>query len=446
MAEGLELPKNVAAIQAAKLRNGRRTEYRIAGEQGLRLHLYPPTARSRKGRRAWFVHWYRRERGKLVHKAVPLGDATVVSLADACEGRASVLASINQGRDPAAERRAMMEAASTNSGAPGTFGWLFDEWLERHAKKKLGRWLDEQKRYERHLAPPLAKSLIADLERKDVREVRDIVAEQSGPIESNRVVALFNRVMNWAVDEDRAKFNPAARLKKVGDEKRRERVLSTDEIARVWAELDRPLQVDGAKGGLNETDLAASEAMRRALKVLFLTGQRRGEVIGMRKDELDLTDGDAWWSLPGSRTKNGLPHRVPLTSMAVAVIKDAMQASGRSDFVFPSHRTDEAIIPDAVTKALRRICRRMEPRIEGLGPHDIRRTIGQTMRKVGVSVEDRGYVFNHVSGAKAKVTSWNYDPGEHDDEKRAAIKKWERELCRITGSNGAKIIELPRRA
>jgi hypothetical protein len=77
------------------------------------------------------------------------------------------------------------------------------------------------------------------------------------------------------------------------------------------------------------------------------------------------------------------------------------------------------------------MCKRMNPKIEGVGPHDIRRTVGTTMRKLGISVEDRGHVFNHISGAKGKVTSWNYDAGEHDGEKLVALEKWERELIRL---------------
>jgi integrase len=250
--------------------------------------------------------------------------------------------------------------------------------------------------------------------------------------------------MNWAVDEDRAKFNPAARLKKVGEEQRRERVLTPDEFKRLWHELDQPLVVDlrqegekhnpNRKGGLTLADLQAAVATRRAIKLLMLTGQRRGEVIGIEKTELDLADNtDAWWTIPGARTKNGLPHRVPLTQLALDVLNDALGDSGDSEYVFPSGKTDDAIRPDAVTKQLQRTCRKMAPKIEGLGPHDIRRTIGTTLRKMGVSVEDRSYVFNHVSGAKAKVTSWNYDAGEHDDEKRRALLLWEAELKRIVG-------------
>ena len=267
-----------------------------------------------------------------------------------------------------------------------------------------------------------------------MREVRDKVVEKGGPIESNRVIALFNRIMNWAVNEDRAKFNPAARLNKVGDERRRERVLTNDELRQLWSELDRPLAVDHNTGGLTDADLEAATSVRRALKLLLLTGQRRAEVIGMKKEELDLTEGNAWWNIPGGRTKNRLPHRVPLIGMALAIVKAAIEASYDSEFVFPSSKTatlGSPIRADAVTRQLQRLCKKMTPKIEGLGPHDLRRTVGTEMRKLRISVEDRGYVFNHVSGAKSKVTSWNYDAGEHDDEKRSALEAWEKALREI---------------
>jgi integrase len=291
-----------------------------------------------------------------------------------------------------------------------------------------------------HLEEALGGIPFAEIERKDVREVRDVVAESAGPIQSNRVVALFNRVANWAVDEDRAKFNPAARLKKTGEERRRERILTNDELAQIWSVIDTPPQIDREVGGLTDIDLPAAIAVRRALKLLILTAQRRGEVIGMRKDEISLTEDDAWWTLPGERTKNGLPHRVPLTSMAVAVVREALADAGGSPFLFPSNRSDGPIRGDAVTKALQRICKRLK--IEGVGPHDIRRTIGTTLRKLGVSVEDRSHLLNHISGAKSKVTSWNYDAGEHDVEKRSAIERWDWELRRVVGLAMPTVVQL----
>lgn len=418
-----EIACNVKAIAALRPKASR-AYYRIKGERGLLLAVYPT------GKKTWLVRYQLGTGAARKERTQEIGDADYITLAEARAKRASLLAKAARGEDP---------------DSPETFGALFSIWLESHAKKKLVTWRDEERRYAMHLAKALGRRQISKIQRKDVREIRDVVLERAGPIQSNRVVALFNRVMNWAVDEDRAKFNPAARLKKVGEERRRERILTNEELARLWAELDQPAVVDRKNGGLNHADLAAVESTRRALKLLFLTGQRRGEVIGMRKDELNLAEGDAWWSLPTERTKNKLPHRVPLTKMAVAVILEAIAANGSSEFVFPSRRTANAIMPDAVTKSLQRLCRRMIPKIEGLGPHDIRRTVGMTLRKLGVTVEDRSYLFNHISGAKSKVTSWNYDPGEHDDEKRSAINKWEGELRRIVGLDSCNVVELKTR-
>jgi integrase len=411
---GRVLPKNVKAIEAAKAES-KRASYSIRGERGLRLLVRP------SGRKAWFYVYQVGSGAARKRRWHEIGTFPEYTLAEACAAAAALRAEVEHGGDP--------EEAKT-------LDELFQLWLDEHAKKKLRTWRDEEARYDRHLRDDLGDKSYVDIERKDVREIRDEVAGNSGPIESNRVVDLFNRVMNWAVEEDRAKFNPAARLKKTAGARRRERVLNNDELRCLWAELDRPLVIDHDNGGLTERDLEAAIAVRRALKLLLVTGQRRGELIGMRKDELDLTEGNAWWTIPGSRTKNRLPHRVPLTPMALGMVKEAIASSYESEFVFPSGKSATfglAIRADAVTRQLQRLCKKMTPPIEGLGPHDLRRTVGTEMRKLRISVEDRGYVLNHVSGAKSKVTSWNYDAGEHDVEKRRALETWERELRKILG-------------
>jgi integrase len=439
------LAKNVRAIEGVKS-GSRQVNYRIKGERGLVLVVHP------SGRKVWFVR-YQVGRGKVRHQRWhEIGELGVAnSLAKACSEARRIMARVADGEDPS-----RLELT--------TFGALFDAWLEQHAKKKIDTWKDEKRRYEMYLGgPPAAGALagdavpyrlkkglalgprvFAEIERKNVSAVRDEVLEKAGPIQSNRVVALFNRVANWAVEEGHAKFNPAARLRKLGEERRRERVLTLDELARIWGEIEREIVVDHSAGGLTEFDLPAAIAIRRALRVLCLTGQRRSEVIEMEKCELELDCAEPVWTIRAKRTKNRLPHRVPLTPMAASVIRQAIAASESSEYVFPSGRTEGPLRGDAVTKALQRICRRMDPKIEGLGPHDIRRTIGTTMRKLGISTDDRGHVFNHVSGAKSKVTSWNYDAGEHDHEKRAALEKWERELRRIVGLDSVKVVELRR--
>jgi integrase len=409
------LARNIKTIESTKPES-RRTAYTIRGERGLRLVVHST------GRKVWFSVYQLGSGASLKRKWREIGLFSTHengwTLAKACEENRRVQGQVSKGVNP--------ESAQT-------FSELFGAWLEDHAKKKLARWRDEEARYHLHLEKPLGAKRLEEIERKDIREVRDVVLERAGPIQSNRTVALFNRVMNWAVNEDRAKYNPAAQLKKVGEEKRRERVATNDELAGLWAELGRPLSVDHTEGGLTEADLKAAVAVRRAIKLLIATGQRRGEVIGMMKSELDLSNDEAWWTLPGGRTKNRLPHRVFLTKTAVEILHKAIEASGESEFVFPSVKAKGSIRPDAVTKQLQRMCKKISPRIRGIGPHDLRRTIGTTMRKLGISVEDRSHVFNHVSGAKAKVTSWNYDAGEHDDEKRRALEKWDSALRQIVG-------------
>ena len=428
------LAKKVRAIDAVKP-EPRRVNYRIKGEPGLVLVVHP------NGRKAWFVRYQvgsGNARQQRWHEYGTLSETK--SLATACAEAKRIRSRVADGEDPSKPELT-------------TFGELFGGWLEQHAKKKLATWRDEKRRYEMYLGgsraidePPedvapfrlnktlaLGPRVFAEIERRDVGAVRDEVLEKAGPMQSNRVVALFIRVANWAVEEGYVKFNPAARLRKLGDERRRERVMTPDELARLWQELDRDIAVDHWHGGQTEFDLPAAVGIRRALKILCLTGQRRTEVIQMEKRELELDSAQPVWTIRGERTKNGLAHRIPLSRMAVSIIRQALQASGASPYVFPSSRTEGPLRGDAVTKALRRICRRMDPKIEGLGPHDIRRTVGTCMRKLGISTEDCGHVFNHVSGGKAKVTNRNYESGEHDQEKRAALEKWERELRCLVG-------------
>ena len=438
--------KNVIAIKSLKP-EASRVHWRVKGEKGLCVTVHP------SGEKTWA---YRDQIGegscrKQVFKA--LGDYRVMSMDAAIDAADTLRVQVADDSDP-------------NKPSRDTFDELFNKWLDQHAKKQLATWENEDNRYKLHMKAALGDLQFSAIERKHVREVRDEVAKKT-PIQSNRVVALFNRVANWAVDEDLAKFNPAAKLKKVGVEDRRIRILTDAEFKLLWEELEKPLVVDRrepgkiSKGGLTEADLPQAVAIRRALQLLMLTGQRRGEVIGIRKTELDLTAGDAWLKLPGERTKNSLPHEVPLCGMAVDVVKAAMLASGDSPFVFPSAGGDEPIIPAAVTKALVRICARLGikkvvtrqagpdgkgEKKEGVGPHAFRKTIGTALRRLHVPVEDRGHLFNHVSGAKSKVTSWNYDPGEHNTEKRAAINKWEREFRRVVGLDGDNVIPLLRTA
>ena len=182
---------------------------------------------------------------------------------------------------------------------------------------------------------------MAELDRKSFANIRDDVASNSGPIESNRTVALINRVLHWAVDAGLIPYNPAARMKKVGKEKALERVLDAVGIRRFWTaveELDawKPTKGMGAMGR------PISRSIRIALKLMLVTAQRRGEIIGAERSEFHLDGEKPYWIIPGDRTKNGITHLVPLTRLAKQLVQDALLSGGRSGYLF-HHRLTKMV-------------------------------------------------------------------------------------------------------
>ena len=97
--------------------------------------------------------------------------------------------------------------------------------------------------------------------------------------------------------------NPANGVDNPGHEQQRDRVLSEDEIRQLWNAL--------------ETERPWSAAIFR---LGIFTAQRRGEVLGMKWDELDLAT--EWWTIPAERAKNGLAHRVPLTPEVFKILDE----------------------------------------------------------------------------------------------------------------------------
>ena len=72
-----------------------------------------------------------------------------------------------------------------------------------------------------------------------------------------------------------------------------------------------------------------------AFEFLVLTAARSGEVRLATWDEVD----GAIWTVPGSRTKTGREHRVPLSTRALGVLAEAREISGDKGLIFPVRAT-----------------------------------------------------------------------------------------------------------
>jgi integrase len=175
-----------------------------------------------------------------------------------------------------------------------------------------------------------------------------------------------------------------------------------------------------------------SAPLAALLKTRLLLAQRGGEVARMRWADLDLDS--CWWTIPGTDTKNGQPHRVPLVPDAISIIQAQEPIEPRRGvYVFTGdgdttvlHRAKKA--PAAVARALS---------IEFRG-HDLRRTAATQMAEAGVPREHISFVLNHVDGGSRATKI--YDRYSRDNEKRIALETWARRLMSMLENRRASAV------
>ncbi|MEO0618196.1 MAG: integrase arm-type DNA-binding domain-containing protein, partial [Pseudomonadota bacterium] len=222
MASGGQLPANVQVvgkvIRARELNNGKEVEYRIQGVPGLCLRINP------KASAKWSLKYHIYEGGKRKAKRFPLGDASDKNMGKAIDRAVKLMSQIKtEGLDPVEIKRSVEQAPKPDVV---TFGDVFEMWLERWAKLNLRSWQHDETNYKNHLKKTLGQKSVSEIVRADVIAMRDTILQNSGPVQSNRMLALFNRVMHWAVEEDYVQANPGSKLRKVGQEKPKDRVLA----------------------------------------------------------------------------------------------------------------------------------------------------------------------------------------------------------------------------
>ena len=368
------------------------------------------------GARSWLVRYRLRVADTRLDRKYVIGDADIVPINDASAKAAEILAEAEAGRDPFAARR---EHRKGNAKAE-TFDDLFTTWLEKHAKQNVSSWPEQRRRYQRHLQNPLGGMALAAIEREHIATIRDSIFDSGAPYESNTVVTLFNRIMNFGVEERHIKFNPAQRLRKRQAEEPRTRTINPVDLTKLWHMTGAPV----------------SPVMQSIIRILILSGQRRGEVAGTRKSELNLAGPVSGWLIPAWRdranqergTKNGHPHFLPLPPLLLSEFRSALTAAEGSNFVFPGRYGGAGPISDhAVTVAMRRACEHYG--IGTVSPHDIRRTVGTELAQLGIGPDRRSLIFNHISSKT--VTTKHYDSYDYIAEKLAALTAWETRLREI---------------
>jgi len=164
----------------------------------------------------------------------------------------------------------------------------------------------------------------------------------------------------------------------------------------------------------------------RVVRFCLVTGQRVGEVTGLTPTELDLPN--AVWNIPAERSKNGHPHCVPLTSLALSIIETANGTRQEPDGgVFGVSRN---VVSDIIW--------RYQTTKERFSAHDLRRTALTGMAKLGIAPIVIGHVANHRTTTKAGITLGVYVHYDFADEKRDALSRWATRLQTIVSSTRRK--------
>jgi integrase len=163
-------------------------------------------------------------------------------------------------------------------------------------------------------------------------------------------------------------------------------------------------------------------------KVLLLTGQRIGEVSGMRWRDVDLEK--MVWTLPKSMTKNKEPHTVPLSNQVAEVLKTLPRIG--DEFAF----TTTGVRPiSGFSKAKSQIDAAAE--VAGWRWHDLRRTFATyAAEQLEVQQAVTEAILNHKSGSTAGV-SGVYNRARYTRQKTEALQAWANLLDRITGASDA---------
>ena len=375
-------------------------------EPGFGLRIAPTGRKS-------FIYLYRFE-GK--PRRLTLGVYPRISLADAREMVGKAVKKLEQAIDPGAEkiaaRKSLRDAES--------FEELAYQWVERWAKPNRKTWKEAQRQLETDAIPAWRKRKAKSIRRRDVIELVEQIMDRGSPVMANRTLGLLKQVFKFGVQRDIIDASPAVAIDKPSKEKRRDRVLTEAEIRGFWTGLDKSMMTEDA---------------RTALRLCLVTLQRRAEVSGMRRSEIN---GD-WWTIPKERTKNGKAHRVPLSPLA----KQLIGAASGDDYLFPSPRKKSPngeripIEPRALTNAITK--NREHFKADRFSVHDLRRTAATKMAELGVTRFDIAKVLNHTDHAVTAV----YDHYAYDAEKKKALLKWGRKLQEILeGKKAKKVVSI----
>jgi integrase len=233
---------------------------------------------------------------------------------------------VDSGIDPIDERESEEAAVIAERSAP-TMEDLFVRYDAEHLPRKSPRAAaDDRSMWRNIVLPQIGAMKVADVKPDDIDALHAAVSK-TRPVRANRMVEAVRKAFNMSVRWGWRRDNPTSGVHR-NQEQKRARYLSATEVMKLCETLAEHTEKSSAN----------------AIRLLLLTGARRGEVLGARWDMFDLETGV--WVKPSAHTKQRKEHRVPMSAPAVQVLSEilvAAKAAALADgtsinpYVFPGH-------------------------------------------------------------------------------------------------------------
>lgn len=343
-----------------------------------------------------------------------IGKTPPLKLKKAREIAHPLLASARQGQNPMDEKRAAKAARDRSPAC--------EKVVERFIKHQDKRVADGDLKpahanevarlLRKQVAQPWKARTLASIEAEDVATLLDEI----GSMNTRRHTFFALRsLFKWAkgvriieslpIGED---FPTPA---KPSD---RERVLEERELKSVWRAVR-----------------ATYTTYHAIVQLLIATAQRRDEVAEAEWSEFDLTK--AVWTIPAKRTKNGKAHRVPLTALALQLIRNIPKVD--PVFLFPGQaKRGKTYLQGQSRRHTFSGWSRSKTRLDKASGirdwrvHDLRRTAATWMAAHGVAPHVVERIINHSSGQISGVAAV-YNRAQYEREMRDALEQWSLHLA-----------------
>lgn len=343
-------------------------------------------------------------------RRITIGRHGVIGPEKARRKAKKMLADVQDGADPATERKDDREAP--------TVAELAEKYLREHAAPhKKPRSVEEDQRLLRlHVLPALGRKKVAGITRADITGLHHAMRDTPGA--ANRTLALVSKMLNlaekWGLRPDGS--NPCRHVDRY-PERKMERFLSVDELGRLGAVL--------AEAERTATELPSVIA---AVRLLMFTGARLGEILNLEWSHVDFER--SCLRLPESKTGAKVIH---LNAPALEVL-NGIERDG-SPWVIAGRDPDKPLVN--LRKPWHRI--RAKAGLEGVRLHDLRHSFASVGAAGGLSLPMIGALLGHTQAA----TTQRYAHLAADPLKQAADMIGERIRAAINGKSG-EVVPLDR--